>query len=54
MSPITKLLKKFEVFEWIIKCQNAWEEIKNQYVQAPISINPNWKLDFMFTHLHLN
>ncbi len=23
MSPITKLLKKFEVFEWTTKCQNA-------------------------------
>jgi hypothetical protein len=29
MSPITKLLKKFEIFEWTIECQNAWEEIKN-------------------------
>jgi hypothetical protein len=35
MSPITKLFKKCEVFEWIKKCQNAWEEIKNRYVQAP-------------------
>jgi hypothetical protein len=32
MSPITKLLKKSEVFESITKCQNVWEEIKNQYV----------------------
>ncbi len=29
MSPITKLLKKFEVFEWTKECQNAWEETKN-------------------------
>jgi hypothetical protein len=29
MSPITKLLKKFEAYEWIQKCQNAWEDIKN-------------------------
>jgi hypothetical protein len=29
MSPITKLLKKFEAYEWIEKCQNAWEDIKN-------------------------
>jgi hypothetical protein len=34
MSPITKPLKKFEVFELITKCQIAWEEIKNWYVQA--------------------
>jgi len=29
MSPITKLFKKFEVFEWIEKCQNVWEKIMN-------------------------
>jgi hypothetical protein len=49
MSQIIKLLKKFEVFEWIEKCQNAWEEIKNQYAQAPILISPNWELEF---HVH--
>jgi len=33
MSPITKLIKKCEVFEWITICQlNVWEEIKNRYV----------------------
>jgi hypothetical protein len=32
MSPITKLFKKFEVFEWTKECHNSWEEIKNQYV----------------------
>jgi len=46
MSPITKFLKKFEIFEWITKCQNVWEDIKNQYVQAPILISPNWELEF--------
>ncbi len=49
MSPITKVLKKFEVFEWTIKCQNAQEEIKNRYVQAPILMSPNWELKF---HVH--
>ncbi len=51
MSPITKYLKKSKVFEWIIECQNAWEEIKNWYVQAPISVSPNWELEF---HVHTN
>jgi hypothetical protein len=51
MSPITKLLKKFEVFEWTTKCQNAWEEIQTWYVQAPILISPNWALEF---HVHVN
>ncbi len=27
MSPITKLLRKCEIFEWIKECQNAWEDI---------------------------
>jgi hypothetical protein len=42
MAPITKLLKKIEVFEWTIECQTAWEDIKiNQYIQAPNLISPN-------------
>jgi hypothetical protein len=49
MSPITKLFKKFEVFEWTKECQNAWEEIKNLYIQTPILISPNWELQF---HVH--
>jgi hypothetical protein len=36
-----KLLKKTRIFEWTEKCQNAWEEIKNQYIQALILISPN-------------
>jgi hypothetical protein len=51
MAPITKLLKKTKMFEWIIECQTAWEDIKNQYIQAPIFINPNWALEF---HVHIN
>jgi hypothetical protein len=51
MSLITKLFKKNKVFEWIEECRNAWEEIKNWYVQAPILINPNWKLE---SHVHIN
>jgi hypothetical protein len=48
MSPITKLLKKSKVFEWVIECQITWEEIK-WYVQAPILIGPNWEFEF---HVH--
>ncbi len=29
LSQINKLFKKFEVFEWTKKCQNAWEQMKN-------------------------
>jgi hypothetical protein len=48
---ITKLLKKSKVFEWIEECKNAWEEIKNQYIQAPMLIGPNWEFEF---HVHTN
>jgi len=41
MAPITKLLKKPKTFKWIVECQIAWEDIKNQYIQATIFINPN-------------
>jgi hypothetical protein len=41
MSPIIKMFKYFEVFEWTKECQNAWEEIKNRYTQAPILMSPN-------------
>jgi hypothetical protein len=51
MALITKLLKKIEVFEWTTKCQTAWEDIKNQYIQAPLLISPNWELEF---HVHID
>jgi hypothetical protein len=41
MASIIKLLKKAKVVEWTAKCQTAWEDIKNRYIQAPILINPN-------------
>jgi hypothetical protein len=37
MALITNLLKKIEVFEWIIECQTAWEDIKNLYIQVAIT-----------------
>jgi hypothetical protein len=49
MALITKLFRKAKVFEWTDKCQIAWEDIKNQYIEAPILINPNWELEF---HVH--
>jgi hypothetical protein len=51
MGLITKLLRKAKMFKWTTKCQIAWEDIKNQYIQAPIFINPNWELGF---HVHTN
>jgi hypothetical protein len=51
MAPITKLFKKIKIFEWTAECQTTWEGIKNQYIQAPILINPNWEQEF---HVHTN
>jgi hypothetical protein len=51
MALNTKFLKKVKVFEWITECQTTWEDIKNQYVQAPILINLNWELEF---HVHID
>jgi hypothetical protein len=41
MVPITKLLWKIKAFEWMTKCQQAWEEIKYQYMDASILISPH-------------
>jgi len=35
MVIITKLLKKIEVFEWIVECQTAWEKIKIDTFKLP-------------------
>jgi len=40
MALITKLLRKAEMFEWIVKCQTTWEDIKNRYIQVTILIIP--------------
>lgn len=51
MAPITKLMKKTKPFLWTIKCQHAWELIKQNYVKSPISIFLNWLVEF---HVHTN
>jgi hypothetical protein len=51
MAPITKLLRKIEVFEWTTECQTIWEDIENQYIQVTILISPIWELEF---HVHSN
>jgi hypothetical protein len=42
---------KCEIFEWTKENQNAWEDIKNKYVQDLILINLNWELGF---HVHID
>jgi hypothetical protein len=41
MAPITNLFKKSKMFEWTVECQIAWEDIKSQYIQVLVLINPN-------------
>jgi hypothetical protein len=50
MAPIMKLFKKTKMFEWIVECQTTWEDIKNMYIQAPLLISPNSKMEF---HVHI-
>jgi hypothetical protein len=51
MAPITKLLCKIKLFVWITGCQQAWEAIKQRYLDAPILIAPKWDMEF---HVHID
>jgi hypothetical protein len=51
MAPITKLLRKIEIFEWTIECETIWQNIKSWYIQVPIFISSNWELEF---HVHID
>jgi hypothetical protein len=46
LKPITKLMQKFEVFNWTTNFQIVWETIKSQFID-PL----DW--DFKF-HVHIN
>ncbi len=46
MVPITKLMQKLEAFIWTPKFQEAWEMMKQKYMEAPILIAPNWDKEF--------
>ena len=35
-SPLTKLLRKGVKFEWIDKCQDSFEQLKEMLVEAPV------------------
>ena len=49
LAPITTLTRKDEAFTWTTDCDLAFTEIKKRYVNAPILIAVNWKLEF---HIH--
>ena len=39
-SPLTKLLRKGVKFEWLGKCQNSFEQLKEMLVEAPVLMQP--------------
>jgi hypothetical protein len=41
MVPITKLMQKLEAFIWTPKFQEAWEMMKQKYMETPILIAPH-------------
>jgi len=49
MALITKPMRKIEPFIWTTKCQEAWDRIKQKYMEPPNLIPPNWQLEF---HAH--
>jgi len=51
MAPIIKLTRKINTFLWTKECQNVWELIKRKYIETPILISLNWKVEF---HVHTN
>ncbi len=51
MAPIITLTRKIDTFLWTMECQNAWELIKPKYIETPILISLNWKVEF---HVHTN
>ena len=39
-SPLTKLLRKGIKFEWIDKCQNSFEQLKEMLLETPVLMQP--------------
>lgn len=51
MEPITRLMRKSEEFTWSNQYEQAWNQIKSMYQNAPILIAPQWDLEF---HVHID
>jgi hypothetical protein len=49
MAPITKLMRKIKPFILTTQCQEAWDHIKQKYMETTILIPPNLQLEF---HVH--
>ena len=46
-QPLNQLLHKDTTYEWNNKCQQAFEELKQRLVTAPILIYPNYQAEFI-------
>jgi hypothetical protein len=51
ITPLEKLLKKSEAFQWTVECDRAFDILKVKLSTAPILIYPNWEIEF---HVHVN
>ena len=45
--PITSLQRKGRMFEWIEKCEGAFQELKRALTSAPILVVPDPTTDFL-------
>ncbi|XP_051173560.1 uncharacterized protein LOC127289595 [Leptopilina boulardi] len=48
-NPLTKLLRKETTFEWTQKEENAFSELRDKLITAPILQFPNWNQVFVLT-----
>lgn len=49
VSPLNKLLRKDFPFEWSVKCQEAFDQLKSSLCSSPILIYPNLSKPFILT-----
>jgi hypothetical protein len=47
-KPITKLLKKYEVFKWDEDSKTTFKLIKEAIVKSPVLVSPNYSKNFQF------
>ena len=47
--PLTKLTQKDTIFDWTLNCENAFYDLKNALISAPVLRFPNFKEKFSLT-----
>jgi hypothetical protein len=50
-APLENLLKKSEVFQWLLECDKVFDILKEKLITTPILIFPNWENEF---HVHVD